>query len=311
MNGAPLDHLAAVEAYVRIVELGSFTAAARDLGLRQATVSRRIAALEDALGVQLLVRTTRAVGVTEAGERFYEHARDWLGDWSAAVARARGEHAGITGRLRISLPVVFGQRFITPAVPALLRQHPQLRLELLFSDRYVDLVSEGIDVAVRVGRPIDTGYRARILGVTPRRLVASPTYLARHGAPPDPRALARHRCLLHSGLDTHETWVFHTGDGALRVDVRGQLSANHSEALLAAALAGEGIALLASWLVDAEIARGQLVHLLPDAAPPEAPIQALFASARHPPAAVGAFLDFLSDAILAALPEGPDRSPLR
>lgn len=296
-----MDRITALTAYVRIVELGSFTAASSDLRLRQATVSRWIAELEEELGAQLLDRTTRSVRVTEAGERFYAHAREVLAAWASAVEQVRALREEVSGRLRVSVPVVFGQRFIAPNVATLLQRHPALELELLFSDRYVDLVEEGVDVALRVGRPVDSAYRARTLGVASRRLVASPAYLDAHGWPADAAALAEHRCLLHAGLNTQETWAFERAGVVTRVDVRGRLRANHSATLLEVARAGQGVALLASWLADEDIAAGRLIHLLPDWAPPLAPVQALFSAARHPSRAAHTFVDFMAELLTDAL----------
>lgn len=292
-----MDRIAALEAYTRIVELGSFTAASEDLRLRQATVSRWIAALEDELHVQLLDRTTRAVRVTEAGQRFYQQARGVLAAWSGAVAEAREEHEEVSGRLRVSVPVVFGQRFVSPSISGLMARYPALSLELSFSDRYVDLVEEGVDLAVRVGRPINTEYRARTLGETPRRLVASQGYLDAHGVPEHPDALAKHMCLLHSGINNRVSWSLMRDGREVRVDVRGRFYANHSGTLLEMACAGQGIALLASWLADDAIHAGDLVPLLQGYQPPMAPIQVLFSSTRHIPRGVKAMIDFLEEVL--------------
>ncbi|MEZ4428224.1 MAG: LysR family transcriptional regulator [Nannocystaceae bacterium] len=299
-----MDRFAAAEAFVRIVELGSFTACARDLRLRQATVSRWIAALEDELGVALLDRTTRSVRVTDAGERFYAQARELLAIWSNAQARARQDRRELTGRVRVSLPVVLGQRLISQHLAGFVRDHPSLELDLRFTDRYVDLVADGVDLALRVGAPVDSEYRAKTLGVTPRRLVAAPRLGAALGELADPRALARLPCLLHSGLNNRALWSFERAGEVVRVAVRGRVSVDHSETILALAIAGEGVALLASWLVDQELARGRLVALLPEYAAPPAPIQILYAASRHTPAAVAAFVAFLEDALRPALRSG-------
>ncbi len=296
-----MDRLTTAAAFVRIVELGSFTAAARDLGLRQATVSRWIAALEEELGVRLLDRTTRAVRVTEAGERFHADARALVEVWDGAVERAARRTHQLAGRLRVSLPVVFGERFVTPHLAAWAARHPSLAIELVYSDRYVDLVEAGVDLAVRVGRPVDSAYRARRLGETPRRLVAAPSYLAAHPAPARPVDLEAHACLLHSGLDNRAVWTFEGPDGAAGVEVRGRLAANHSDTLRHLALGGLGLALLASWLVDDDIGAGRLVALLPDHAAPPAAVQVLYASPRHAPRAVTAFVDFLAETLASLM----------
>ncbi len=292
-----MDHFEALRAYVRLVELGSFTAVAKEQQVTQPTVSKWVAALEDELGVQLLDRTTRGVRVTPAGEAFQQRALEVLGAWEEAVGATRGQHAKAQGRLRVSVPVVFGDRFIAPLMPSFLSEHPGVELDLRFSDRYVDLVSDGVDVAIRVGRPVDSSYRARVLADTPRRLVASPAFVESHGAPDSLGALAELPCLLHSGLGTQQSWEL-AKDGATRsVSVQGRISANHSATLAKLAVAGHGVALLASWLVDDALADGRLVRLLPDHEPPRAPIQALMASTRHVPSRVRAFVDHLAEGL--------------
>lgn len=293
-----MDHFDALRAYVRLVELGSFTAVANEQQVTQPTVSKWIAALEDELGVQLLDRTTRGVRVTTAGEAFHQRALEVLETWEQAVGATRGQHAKPQGRLRVSVPVVFGDRFVAPLMPAFLSEHPAIELDLRFSDAYVDLVSDGIDVAIRVGRPVDSSYRARVLADTPRRLVASPAFIEAHGAPESLAALAKLPCLLHSGLGTNQTWELAEGDGKpTSVSVSGRVSANHSATLAQLAIAGHGVALLASWLVDDALADGRLVRLLPDHEPPRAPIQALMASTRHVPSRVRAFVDHLAQGL--------------
>ena len=295
-----MDRFEGLRAYVRIVELGTFTAAAKDLRIRQATVSRWIAELEDELGVQLLDRTTRTVRMTHAGERFYDRARALLGMWEEATAAAREEHEEVSGRLRVSVPVVFGQRFLTPNLGKFLSKYPGLELEMQFSDRYIDLVEEGVDVALRVGTPIDSDYRARTLATTPRRIVAAPGYLAAAAPIRHPQDLAKHVCLLHSGLDNRVTWRFSRDEESFRVEVGGRFRANHSETLLSLARQGHGIVLLASWLVDDAIERGELIEVIQEYRAPSAPIQALFASKRHTPGNVEVFIGYLQELLSAS-----------
>lgn len=290
-----MDRIAALGVYVRIVELGSFSAAATEQRLRQATVSRWIAALEEELQAQLLDRTTRGIRVTEAGQRFYQQAREVLEAWSGAVAGAKQAQEEVSGRLRVSLPVVFGQMFVSPDISGFMERYPRVELELLFAERYVDLVEEGVDLALRVGRSISSDYRARLLGETPRLLVASPGYLAQRGEPRCPEDLREHLCLLHSGLNNRESWVFSQGKKDARVELRGRFSANHSATLLEMALAGQGIALLAEWLVKGAVEEGRLKVLLRGYEAPRAPVQVLFASAKHPARVVRAFVDFLEE----------------
>lgn len=296
-----MDRLQATRVFVRIVELGSFSAAAKDLDLHPAKVSRWVAQLEGELDVRLLERTTRALRLTDAGQRFFSEARGALDAWENAATAARDDDGEVAGRLRVSVPVVFGEKFVTPKLAAFVVTHPKLELELRFSDRYVDLVGDGFDLAVRVGRRVDSQYRLRNFGHTPRRLVAAPSFVEIHGAPTQPSDLRGLPCLLHSGIDNRVTWSFTRRGRRTRVDVGGPVRVNHSATLLELARAGQGVALLASWLVDDAIAHGELVPLLSDFAAPSAAIHALYPSARHPSLALRATLDFLADAVAPAL----------
>lgn len=281
-----------MQAFVRVVEHGSFSRAAEELGVQQSTVSKWVGALEGEVGAQLLVRTTRAQRLTEVGERFFARAQHIIDSYAEATAEIQGAPPSLQGRLRVNLPVVFGQLYVAPKLPIFARAHPDLRLDVVFDDRYLNLVEEGFDVAVRVGVPKDTSARARALGRTPRRLVASPGYLKRVGAPASPADLSAHVALLHSGVE-RATWTF-TRDGRThRARVSGRLTANHSDTLRTYARAGLGVALLAAWLVDGDIARGRLVSLLDAYRPPTAPIQALMPPGRFVAPKVRAFVDHL------------------
>lgn len=295
-----MDRLTALRAYVRLVELGSFSEVAAELGVTQSTVSKWIAALEEQLSAQLVERTTRSQRVTEAGKQFYDSARGILASYESAVAGLVDEAPVQRGRLRVNVPVVFGQRHILGPVAAYLTRYPQMELELSFSDHYINLVDEGVDLAVRVGRQVDSSFRTRKLGQTPRRLVASPEYVASRGAPCSPMDLVSHDCLLHSNLRDRDTWRFGApgqGKATTPVRVRGRFAANNSEALLAMARSGHGVALLASWLVDEAIRAGHLVPLLTDYTLPAAPIHALLPPGKHVRPQVRTFLDFLAEAM--------------
>lgn len=287
-----MDRITALRAYVRVVETGSFSAAARELRVKQPTVSKWIAALEAELGTQLIERTTRSQRVTEPGERFLGHARQILAAHDEAMADMLERLPEPRGRIRMSVPVVFGRRHLLGPLERFLARHPRIELELVFGDRYVRLVDEGLDVAVRVGTPVDSSDRAIRLGGTGRKVVASPAYLEAHGAPRRPSDLRDHACLTHTGLSA--SWWFSRRGKTRRVRVGGRVAANHSDALLAMALASHGVAMLADWLVDEPIEQGRLVHLLEGWALPEAPISALVPPTRHVQPHVRALLDHLS-----------------
>jgi DNA-binding transcriptional LysR family regulator len=292
-----MDRLEALRAFVRVIELGSFSQAASELRVKQSTVSKWIAALEDGLATRLIERTTRSQRATPAGRVLYDRAREILAAYESVKAEITAAEGAPAGRLRVSVPVVFGRRFLFAALPRFMRRYPDVELEVVADDRYLNLVAEGLDVAVRVGRPVDSTFRTQILGRSPRRLVASPRYLARRGAPARPRDLERHACLLHTGLKNDEVWSFRRDGRTVRVPVRGRFSANHSEALLLMAKSGQGIALLADWLVRREVEKGRLAVLLEDYTAPAAPIAAVLPPGPSVPLRVRAFLKFLADTV--------------
>ena len=292
-----MDRIDALYAYVRAVELGSFSRVASEIRVKQSTVSKWIATLERQLGVQLIERVGRSQRITDAGSTLYRAAKEILDTLAAAEADVQNVACELRGRIRVSLPVVFGQRYIVPEVATFMRRHPSLELELVLDDRYVRLLDEGFDVAIRVGKPADSSLHARTLARAERRLVASREYVERYGTPDTPEDLKLHACVLHSGLDVASVWLFHC-DGAIhQAETKGRLSANNSEAVLTMVRAGLGIALLASWLVDADLASGELVRLLPDYEPPSAPVQALTAPSRYMQPRVNAFIDFMKEAL--------------
>lgn len=292
-----MDRLQAMRAFVRVVELGSFTRAAAELRVKQSTVSKWVAALEEQLAAQLVQRTSRAHRVTEAGRLFYDRAREILGTWEDLELALGRATPGLRGRLKVSVPAVFGRLYVLPHVPRFAEAHPDLEIELSFDDRYVNLVDEGFDVLVRVGRPLDSSLKARTLAPTRRHVVASPAYLEARGRPDAPAELTAHDCLLHSSLSTTGIWTFKRAGKAARTSVTGRFAANHSEALLAMARAGQGVAMLASWLVAGDLARGTLVELFADYELPPAPVQALTAPSRYMHPRVRRFVDFLVDAL--------------
>ena len=292
-----MDRIDALHAFVRLVEVQSFSEVAKEIRVTQSTVSKWLAALEEELQVSLIERTTRTQRVTAAGQVLYERAKQILESYEDVRGLLQDGEPEPTGRLRVSVPVVFGQLHIVPHMPKLLRRFPSLEVELVFSDRYANLVEEGFDAAIRVGIPVDSTLRARMLGVTGRHLVAAPGYVRRAGRPESPRDLQDHECLLHTGLAFGERWAFKRAGRSFQVRVRGRFSANNSDALLQMSRSGMGIALLAAWLVDADLRRGRLVPILPDYEAPDAPIQALIAPGRFVQPRLRVFLDFLEDAL--------------
>lgn len=296
-----MDRMDALRAFVRLVERGSFTAVAEELRVGQSTVSKWLAALEDELGVRLLDRTTRSQRVTEAGQQFYQRAAGILDAYDSAVGEVREGQTVLRGRIRMSLPVVFGRLYVLPALSQFLRKHEEISLEMSFSDRYVNLVEEGYDLVLRLGASPDSTLREHLLGSSERRLVASPRYLSRYGVPKCPAELGEHQCLVHTGLGARTTWTLFRAGKVEKVAVQGRVYASNSEATLSLTRSGLGISMLASWLVDRELERGRLRRVLADYQLPPAPIRALTAPGRHLSPRVRALLDHLRRGIASAL----------
>jgi DNA-binding transcriptional LysR family regulator len=290
-----VDKIETLRAYTRLVERGSFSSVARELRVKQSTVSKWLQALESDLDAQLIERTTRAMHVTEVGQRFYQRALRVLETYDEAVDSVREEDTGLRGRIRLSVPEVFGRLHVVPHVARFAQKHPAVRLDLVFADRYVHLVEEGFDLAIRLGQPDDSTLRVQTLGSTGRRLVASPGYIKRRGVPSTPQDLAAHDCLPHSSA-AGSTWTFTKGGRRHRVAVQGRITATNSEATLSLARRGLGICLLATWLVDPDLRAGRVVALLEGYEAPTAKINALMPPGRHATPRVRALIEFLRDA---------------
>ncbi|NPD14972.1 LysR family transcriptional regulator [Xinfangfangia sp. D13-10-4-6] len=290
-----LDRVAGMQVFTRVAALGSLSGAARALGMSQTMATKHMAALEERLGVQLLHRTTRKITLTEAGRRYLESVERILSDLAEADAVASAERVEVTGRLRVNVPVSFGVRELVPRLAGFSRLHPALTIDLGLSDRVVNLVEEGWDVAIRIGHIQDETLIARKLARCRLLVAASPAYLAARGTPRTISDLASHDCLgytLSTALGpTH--WQFGT-DGAFSAGVSGRFQANNGDALLAAALAGQGLIYQPTFLVGSEIRAGRLVPVCLDHPPMElAGVFAVYAANRRPPAKVRAFIDFL------------------
>lgn len=298
-----MDRIDVLRAYTRVVERGSFTAVADELRVKQSTISKWMAALEDELGVTLLERTTRSQRTTDSGQRFYTQAVAIVASYDEAVGEARREAPELRGRIRMSVPVVFGTMFVVPQITKFLRRHKDVDVEMVFEDRYVSLVEEGFDVAIRVGVQVDSSLRSHALGDSSRRLVASPGYVRSHGAPRVPKDLERHQCLVHTELGSRTRWSFTRGVQLHHVSVGGRVRANHSEATAQMAKSGLGICLLAAWLVDGDVRAGRLVPLLESYRAPRAPIVAL-TPARYTPPVVRALIDHLREGFASEVEDG-------
>lgn len=284
--------------FVRVVETGSFSAAAREAGVQQSAVSRQIAELERRLGVSLLIRSTRALSVTEAGQSYYVHAKAALSELDAGEASVRDGARSLSGPLTIAASVGFGRAILLPHLAPFLSAHPGVRIDLRLSDQFIDLIEEGIDLAVRIGPLRDSTLTARKLCISRRVLVASKAYLDRRGRPLVPEDLRRHDCLVYTGRDARDAWTLHTQDGEeMVIRVSGPLSTNSSQLIHAGVCDGYGIAYAPEWLFARELASGDVERVLADYPPEPSPIHLLFPAGRRSPARVTAFADHLSTAL--------------
>lgn len=282
-----------MEVFVRVVEEGSFSAAARRLGLTPSAVAKLIGRLEDRLGVRLLARSTRSLRPTPEGDLFYEQASRILADIAEAEAGVSGSSAP-RGRLRISASIPFGTHCVVPLLPEFRARFPAVALDVSLTDEVVDILAERTDVAIRHGPLRDSSLQARKLGASRRVLIAAPSYLERRGAPQTPADLAGHDCLTFNYRRSFTDWILAGPDGPRPMQVSGPMVVNNGETLRQAVLAGMGIARTALYHVRHDLAAGRLVELLPDHDPREMEeIHALFLGRGTMPARVRAFIDFL------------------
>jgi DNA-binding transcriptional LysR family regulator len=284
-------------AFVRVAETGSFSEAARRLGLSKSMISRQVSALEADLGVRLLHRTTRSLSPTEAGRAYLERCQRILSDLDEANLLVSHLQAVPRGRLRVSAPLSFGIGHLSPCLPAFLERYPEIELDMGFTDRHVDLVEEGWDVAVRIGRLADSSLIVRRLAPIRRLAAASPAYLERRGTPTRPEDLAGHDCLTH-GSRIQAEWRFVGEDGRSPrvVEVKGRFHADNGDVLRDMALAGLGIVLLPSFFLGEDIRAGRLVPLLEEHVPLDASLNAVYPHGRHLSPKVRAFVDHLAAA---------------
>ncbi len=289
-----MDRVVGIRLFIRVVETGSFSRAAADLGITQPTATKHVAALESKLGARLFHRSTRGVTPTEVGHAYYDKCKLIAHELDEADNLAALMSSRVQGVLRISTSVAFGRRVMTPLVLRFMQQHPGLQVDLGFDDRYVNLVEQGVDLAIRMGRLADSQLGARYLGINPWVLVASPAYLASRGLPAHPQDLAQHDALIYSSVQGDERWHFAGADGrALQVPVKGPLRSNNLSALLAAARAGFGLAVLPWYVAHDAVHDGAVQPLLADWSLPAQEIHAVYTSPRLVPTKVRDFVDWL------------------
>jgi DNA-binding transcriptional LysR family regulator len=295
-----MDRFQAMTTFTRVVEQGSFAKAAERLSISISAVSRQIADLEQQLNVRLLNRTTRRLSLTETGQAYYERCVQLLADLEEAEALASASSAAPRGTIKLACSINFGVRHVAPAIADFLARFPQAKFDVALSDRTVDLIEEGYDLAIRIGNLGPSNLVARKLGSSRMLAVASPDYLARHGTPGAPEDLVRHNCLTYEYLPNRGQWSFRDAQGAERsVRVAGGLHANNGDLLVGAAAAGLGIAFEPDFMVGEALRAGRLVRVLEAYEAPEVGIHAVYPSRRHLSAKVRSFVDFVGERFAA------------
>lgn len=291
-----MDRLTNLEVFVKVVESSSFAAAARYFGMSPAMVSKHVQALEERLGARLLNRTTRRLSLTEVGRAYYERSRQVLADIEEADRAVSDLQVAPRGILKLNAPFSFGLRHLAPALADYLATYPEVTVDVTLNDRYIDLLAEGVDLALRIGQLADSSLVARRLGEIRIVLCAAPDYLERRGTPRAPKDLADHDCLEYTYASTPREWHFATVDGRHEVvRITGRLLCNNGDILRTAALAGSGVARLPTFIVGEDLSAGRLVPIaLSGYEPPSVALYAVYPPGRHLSPKVRSFIDFLA-----------------
>jgi DNA-binding transcriptional LysR family regulator len=292
-GGHSMDQIAAMRMFVRVVESGSFSAVAREAGVGQPAVSKQITALEAHLGAQLLRRTSRSLSATEAGQDFYESAVRLIGDLEAAESRVGHGQNAPSGLIRVTVAPVFGHLYVVPRLPEFFMRYPDIVLEFVATDRVINLVEEGIDLAIHNGELKDSALIARSIATTPVITVGSSSYLKAHGEPASPSDLDRHRCIIFSPLGAPRPWRFTGKFGDIEYQPKGSFRTNDADQIRAAVLANLGLAHAPGWLFAPEIASDAVRVVLCDYEPAPLSISAVHPAGRRLATKVRVFIDFL------------------
>lgn len=298
-----MDRLSAMETFVTVVEAGSFSGAARRLDIGQPAVSKTIAQLEDRLGVRLLLRSTRGLTPTEAGQNFYERARRSIEEADEADRAARGAGAGLSGPLRICASVTFSRLHILPHLGKFLAAHPNLSIDVVLDDRSIDLLEHGIDVALRLGTLSDSGMTARKIAQSRRVVLGTPAYFAKTPEPAIPADLINHQAIVYAQGSGGHTWAFRQGSTEVSVAVSGRLKVNAAEGVRAAVLADMGLAIASEWMFGPELENGSVKRVLEEWVLPPMDLWAVFPTGRMASAKARAFVAFVENVLGA----GPDQ----
>lgn len=292
-----MDLLASMRMYVAVVDGGSFAAAADRLGVSRAMVSKQVQKLEEHLGTRLMNRTTRRLSMTETGRAFHERSAQILADVDEAEQIAGQMTRSPQGVLRVTIPLSYGQHRLAPAIAAYTQSYPLVQLDIALSDRKVELVEEGFDVAIRIGALPQSDLIAKKLGAVHSIACAAPAYLARFGMPQAPADLSGHACLGYSLTGGGADWRFESPGGPVVVPIAGPIKADNGDIIRLAAVGGAGIAFQPGFIVDEDIAAGRLVRVLPGWRSAELGVYAVYPSRRHLSAKVRTFVDFLAAAL--------------
>jgi DNA-binding transcriptional LysR family regulator len=291
-----MNRLAAMEAFVRVVDAGSFSAAARHLRLGQPAVSKIVAQLEERLGVQLLLRSTQGLTPTEAGQSFYEGAKRTIEEADEAEIAARGANASLSGELRISAAVTFARLHVVPRLPLFLAQHPELEMQIILDDGNIDLIESGIHVALRMGSLEDSALVARKIAQCPRLVLATPAYLEKHGEPTVPGDLAGHEAIVYDTRGGGTAWTFHKDSTEASVNVTGRVRVTAAEGVREAVFSGLGLAVASEWMFP-ELKSGAVKAVLRDWTLPSMELWAVFPTGRRVSAKARAFVSFVEEAL--------------
>ncbi|MBK5400038.1 LysR family transcriptional regulator [Pseudomonas sp. TH39(2020)] len=287
-----MDRLAAMETFVYVVETGSFSAAARRLNIGQPAVSKAIAHLEARLAVRLLLRSTRGLTPTEAGLAFFERSKRAIEEADEADNAARGAASGLTGNLRICAAVTFGRLHIVPHLGPFLDQNPDLNIDLMLDDRNVNLVEEGVDIALRMGALSDSGLTARKIAECRRMVLGTPAYFEKHGDPTCPADLSKHQAVIYT-LGGGANWQFRNGTDDQSVTISGRIRVNAAEGLRAAVLAHQGLTMASEWMFAPELANGAVREVMKDWTLPNQDLWAVFPTGRMASAKARAFAEYV------------------
>ena len=288
-----MDRIACMQSFVRAIEMNSFSAVAREQQTTQPTISKQIAALEKYLGVQLLTRSTTHLSLTEEGKKYYQYCQQILETVAEAEASLTGKERA-TGILRLGCPVLFGQMQIVPRLKAFIKRYPDVKIDLMMADHFVDIVEDGLDLLIRIGNRLDSSLISHRIGTTRRVTVATTGYFEQAGEPKKPDDLVEHDCIIYTHLATGNEWHFQGTDGTIKVRVGGCFQTNSSVAIRAAVLSGLGIAVAPVWMFGDEIYRGDLKVVLQDYQPTQLQIHAFYRRSRFYPAKITCFIEFLA-----------------